>query len=229
MKWLKKKKTLKIVKNILAFNRHQQRKGLKILTPSQLLSRLPIPLAQLKAENNSEKLKNEIRQILYSFYRSKKLAKQLYKGLIDYLKMETIFMNSKNKWTKEPKAPHGFRLNLTDRLDFSGSKKLSFSQFVYLLQLKNITSEYNNNKFNISAPTWNVTLNLLDGSYSISDIPDYFEFIMKKHETLTKNPPVQIYSNKAKNRSVFKIKTDYKLELLTPEIIRKWNKTRRQR
>ena len=69
MKWLKKKKTLKIVKNILAFNRHQQRKGLKILTPSQLLSRLPIPLAQLKAENNSEKLKNEIRQILYSFYR----------------------------------------------------------------------------------------------------------------------------------------------------------------
>ena len=194
-----------------------------------MLSRLPIPLAQLKAENNSEKLKNEIRQILYSFYRSKKLAKQLYKSLIDYLKMETIFMNSKNKWTKEPKAPQRFRLNLTDKLDFNGSKKLSFSQFVYLLQLKNITSEYNNNKFNISAPTWNVTLNLLDGSYSISDIPDYFEFIMKKHETLTKNPPVQIYSNKAKNRSVFKIKTDYKLELLTPEIIRKWNKTRWQR
>ena len=56
--------------------------GLKILTPSQMLSRLPISLAQLKAGNNSEKLKNEIRQLLYSLYRSKKLTKQLYKSLL---------------------------------------------------------------------------------------------------------------------------------------------------
>ena len=58
-------------------------KGLKILTPNQTLSRLPISLAQLKAGNNSEKLKNEIRQLLHSLYRSKKLTKQLYKILID--------------------------------------------------------------------------------------------------------------------------------------------------
>ena len=58
-------------------------KGLKILTPNQTLSRLPISLAQLKAANNSEKLKNEIRQLLHSLYRSKKLTKQLYKILID--------------------------------------------------------------------------------------------------------------------------------------------------
>ena len=58
-------------------------KGLKILTPNQMLSRLPISLAQLKAGNNSEKLKNEIRQILYSLYKSKKLTKQLYKYLVD--------------------------------------------------------------------------------------------------------------------------------------------------
>ena len=58
-------------------------KGLKILTPNQMLSRLPITLAQLKAGNNSEKLKNEIRQLLYSLYRSKKLTKQLYKSLVD--------------------------------------------------------------------------------------------------------------------------------------------------
>ena len=58
---------------------------LKILTPNQMLSRLPITLAQLKAENNSEKLKNEIRQLLYSLYRSKKLTKQLYKSLIDII------------------------------------------------------------------------------------------------------------------------------------------------
>ena len=82
---------------------------------------------------------------------------------------------------------------------------------------KNIKSEYNNNKFKISAPTWDDTFDLLDGSYSISDIQDYFEFIIKKHETLTKNTPIQIYPNKIKNRIIFKVKTGYKLELLSPE------------
>ena len=85
---------------------------------------------------------------------------------------------------------------------------------------KNIKSAYNNNKFKISAPTWNDTFDLPDGSYSISDIQDYFEFIIKKHETLTENPPIQIYPNKIKNRIVFKIKTGYKLELLTPETMK---------
>ena len=80
---------------------------------------------------------------------------------------------------------------------------------------KNIKSECNNNKFEISAPTWNETFDLPDGSYSIDYIQDYFEFIIKKHETLTDNPPVQIYQNKIKNRIVFKIKTGNKLELLT--------------
>ena len=56
-----------------------------------------------------------------------------------------------------------------------------------------------------------------DGSYSIADILDYFEFIIKKHETSTENPPLQIYANKIKNRRVFKIKTRYKLELLSSE------------
>ena len=65
--------------------RNQRGQGLKILTPNQMLSRLPISLAQLKAGNNSEKLKNEIRQILYSLYRSKKLTKQIYKSLIDII------------------------------------------------------------------------------------------------------------------------------------------------
>ena len=79
-------KILKIVEEILEFNKQNQSgKGLKILTPNQMLSRLPITLAQLKAGNNSEKLKNEIRQLLYSLYRSKKLTKQLYKSLIDII------------------------------------------------------------------------------------------------------------------------------------------------
>ena len=81
-------KILKIVEEILIFNREnrkQQGLGLKILIPNQMLSRLPISLAQLKAGNNSEKLKNEIRQILYSLYRSKKLTKQIYKSLVDII------------------------------------------------------------------------------------------------------------------------------------------------
>ena len=66
-------------------------------------------------------------------------------------------------------------------------------------------------KFEICAPAWNYTFDLPDGSYSIEDIQDYFEFITKKHETLAENPPVQIYPKKIKNRIVFKIKTGYKL------------------
>ena len=72
------------VAEILEFNRqNQEGQGLKILTPQQMLSRLPISLAQLKAGNNSEKLKNEIRQLLYSLYRSKKLSKTVYEHLIN--------------------------------------------------------------------------------------------------------------------------------------------------
>ena len=82
---------------------------------------------------------------------------------------------------------------------------------------KKIKSEHNNNKFKKSAPTWNDDFNLPDGSYSVSDIQDYFEYIIKKHETIADNPPVQIHVNKIKNRIVFKIKTGYKLELLIKE------------
>ena len=59
-----------------------------------------------------------------------------------------------------------------------------------------------------------------DGSYSISDIQDYFEYIIKKHETIANNPPIQIYTNKIKNRIVFKIKTGYTLESLSPETLK---------
>ena len=77
---------LQIVEDILKFNKqNQQGKGLKILTPNQMFSRLPITLAQLKAGNNSEKLKNEIRQLLYSLYRSKNMTKQLYNNLINFI------------------------------------------------------------------------------------------------------------------------------------------------
>ena len=77
---------VKVVERILELNKqNQQGKGLKILTPNQILSRLPIALAQLQAGNNSEKLKNEIRQLLYSLYRLKNMTKQVYNNLIKYI------------------------------------------------------------------------------------------------------------------------------------------------
>ena len=77
---------LKIVEDILNFNKqNQQGKSFKILTPNQMLSRSPITLAQLKAGNNSEKLKSEIRQLLYSLYRSENMTKQVYNNLLNYI------------------------------------------------------------------------------------------------------------------------------------------------
>ena len=92
---------------------------------------------------------------------------------------------------------------------------------------KNIKSEYNSNKRKNSASTWNATFDLLDGSYWISDIQYYFEFVIKKHETLSENAPTQIYPNKFKNRIVFKIQTGGKLELLTTETMRLLESTKK--
>ena len=68
-----------------AAQKEQSAKGLKILTPNQMLSRLPIALAQLNVGNNSKKLKNEIRRLLYSLYRSQKLTKTIYNNLINII------------------------------------------------------------------------------------------------------------------------------------------------
>ena len=123
--------------------------------------------------------------------------------------METKFMNSENSKTNET---HKFRLTLADKPNLKDPNKnmtLAKSSIYYIW--KNIRSAYNNNKFKISAPTWNDQFHLPDGSYSISDIQDYFEYIIKKHETIADNPPVQIYVKKIKNNIVFKIKTGLNL------------------
>ena len=138
--------------------------------------------------------------------------------------METIFMNTKNSKKSEPRR---FK-DLTGKLNLKNPKKnIALANLSIYYTWKNIKSEYNNNKFKISAPTWNDTFDLPDGSYSISDIQDYFEFIIKKYETLTENPPVQIYPNKIKNRIAFKIKTGYKLELLTSETMKLLGSTKK--
>ena len=127
-------------------------------------------------------------------------------------------MNTENSKTSEP---HRFKLDLTDNLNLKYPRKnMALVSLSIYYTWKNINSEHNYNEFKISTPTWNDTFDLLDGSYSIVDIQDYFEFIIKKHETLIKNPPVQIYPNKIKSRIIFKIKTGYKLELLTPKTMK---------
>ena len=109
----------------------------------------------------------------------------------------------------------------TNKLDLRiGEKVIALSNLSIYYTWKNIKSSYNNNKFKISAPKWNDKFELLDGSYSVSDIQDYFEYILKKHVEDIDEPSVQIYGNKIENRITFKIKNRYSLELLTPQTMK---------
>ena len=131
------------------------------------------------------------------------------------MKMDTIFMNSKNSITSKT---HVLILKFTNKLGLRrGKNRIALSNLSIYYTWKNIKSSYNNNKFKISAPTWNNKFELPDGSYSLSDIQDYFDYILKKHGENTDNPPVKIYVNKVENRIKFKIKTGYNLKLLTAE------------
>ena len=132
--------------------------------------------------------------------------------------MDTIFMNSENSKTSEY---HVLVLKLTDKLDLRrGQKTAALSNLGIYYTWKNIKSSYNNNRFKISALTWNEKFELPDGSYSISDIQDYFKYILKKHSESVDNPPIRIYVNRTKNRITFKIKSGDYVELLTPETMK---------
>ena len=111
-------------------------------------------------------------------------------------------------------------LKLTDKLHLRNQKSVALSNLSIYYTWKNTKSSYNNNKFKISAPTWSDEFELPDGSYSISDIGDYFEYILKKHSENVDNPSIKIYVNKIENRATFKIKNGYYLELLTPEAMK---------
>ena len=132
--------------------------------------------------------------------------------------METFFMNSKNSRTNEPNR---FKYDLIDKLDLKNpNKNMALANLIIYYTWKNVKSTYNNNKFKISAPTWNQTFDLPDGSYNISEIQDYIEYIIKKHETIGENAPILIYANIINNTIVFKIKSGYKLELLSKETMK---------
>ena len=113
-------------------------------------------------------------------------------------------MNTKNSRTNEPKR---FRLHFTDKLNLKNNKTIALANLSIYYTWQNVKSAYKNNKFKITGPTWDETFDLADGSYIISDIQDYFEFFIEKHETITTDEisPILIYPNKIKNRIVFKI------------------------
>ena len=124
-------------------------------------------------------------------------------------------MNTEISKTNEPNK---FVLKLSQRLDFRTSNKHVLFQNLYIsYKWKNIRKQYKNNKLKILAPAWSYEFDLRAGTYSVSDIQDYIEYIIKKHETLTINPSIHVYINKINNRLVFKIKERYKLELQRPE------------
>ena len=90
-------------------------------------------------------------------------------------------------------------------------KRLSNYQIWVFITCENIKSSYNNNKCKISAPTWNDKFELLYGSYSVSDIQDYFKYILKKHGEDIDKPSVQVYVNKIENSVTFKTENGYSL------------------
>ena len=132
--------------------------------------------------------------------------------------MDTIFLNSDNSKSSKP---HILKSKLTNKLDLRlGEKVIALSNLSIYYTWKNIKSSYSNNKFKISGSTWNDEFELPDGSYSVSNIQDYFEYILKKHGEDVDKPPVQIYVNKIENRITLKIKNGYSLELLSSETMK---------
>ena len=111
-----------------------------------------------------------------------------------------------------------FFYQFTEKLNLKNShKNISLANWSIYYTWKNIKSAYNNKKFKISSPIWNDQFDLLNGSHSITDIQGYIEYIIKKHETIADNPPMQTYTNKIKIKIVLKTKTSYKLKLLSLE------------
>ena len=142
---------------------------------------MSIAPAQVNPGITSENLLNEIGQIIYSLYREKEITKKVYNNIINSIKlsnkMETIIMNSKNSGTSDP---YRLLLSLTDKINLKRSDKyVVLSNLSIYYTWKNIKKSYKNNKFQISAPTCNEEFELPDGWYSLSDIQNYFEYVLK--------------------------------------------------
>ena len=138
--------------------------------------------------------------------------------------MNTVFTNSGNSKTLDP---HKVLLNILEKINFKRSDNyVALLIFSIYYAWNNIKKSCKNNEFKTSATTCNEVLELSDGSNSVSDIQNYFEYIIKKHETVTDNPSIMIYVNKIENRITFKIKSGYYLEILTSETMKSRGSTK---
>ena len=161
-----------------AQKREHEGKGYKILTPKQVLSRLPISLAQLKVGNNSEKLQNEIIQLLYSLYRSKKLSKTIYNNLMNT--MEKIFMNTLYSKTDESNK---FMYQFTDKLNLKNpNKSMALANSVFIIHGKTL---------NLNTTTINLKFLLQLGIMNLICLMDHVLFLIYKivliHHQKTQN------------------------------------------
>ena len=135
--------------------------------------------------------------------------------------MSNIFMSTENSKTNDPNR---CRLYFTDKIDLRGNKTIALSDLSIHYTWHNIREVYNNSKFRLTGPTCSKDVTFPDGSYEISQIQTYFlDEVIKKHESSVNSnekTPILICPNKIINRVAFRIKTGYKLELLTNEIMR---------
>ena len=135
--------------------------------------------------------------------------------------MSNIFMGTENSKTSDSNR---FRLYFTDKINLRGNKKIALSDLSIYCTWYNIKQQNNNNKFRLSGSTWSEDVTMPDGSYEISQMQNYFlDEIIKKHELNVKSneqSPILSYANRILNRVSFRIKTGYKLELLTNETMK---------
>ena len=135
--------------------------------------------------------------------------------------MSNIFMSTENSKTS---SPNRFRHYFTEKIDLRGNKKIALSDLSNHYTWYNIKEQYNNNRIRLSGPRWSKDITIPDGSYEIYQIQNYFlNEVTKKHESTAKSneqSPIFIYANRILNRVSFRIKTGYKLELLTNETMR---------
>ena len=126
-----------------------------------------------------------------------------------------------NTTNSKRKRSYKFVYNFTDKLDLKNpNENIALANLSIYYTWKNVKSNYINNKLKISAPTWKNAFDVPDGSYSMAALQNYFEYIIKKHETTADVYPVLIYANEINNRVVFKIKSGYKLVLLSKETMK---------
>ena len=133
-------------------------------------------------------------------------TRRLKNVVVFFQRMDTTFMNSRNSNTSDP---HKLLHNLSDKIDLKRSAKyVALSNLSNYYTQKNIKTLYKNNRFKISAPKWNDNFELPDGSYSVSNIQDYFKYILKRPGEKTDNPLIRIQVNK-----IVSIESHLKLKL----------------